>query len=112
MKPFLFIAAFLFTTVIISGCATSGGYPVVNSENELPSIQQKHSYKLSKLNVGMSLEDFRQLFPKAYVGGQYKRTTAYELADIQYYVTQDDICLLYTSPSPRDRTRSRMPSSA
>ena len=26
--------------------------------------------------------------------------------------SQDDICLLYTSPSPRDRTRSRMPSSA
>ena len=24
----------------------------------------------------------------------------------------DMICLLYTSPSPRDRTRSRMPSSA
>ena len=24
----------------------------------------------------------------------------------------DDDCLLYTSPSPRDRTRSRMPSSA
>ena len=24
----------------------------------------------------------------------------------------EDICLLYTSPSPRDRTRSRMPSSA
>ena len=23
-----------------------------------------------------------------------------------------EICLLYTSPSPRDRTRSRMPSSA
>ena len=25
---------------------------------------------------------------------------------------QSKICLLYTSPSPRDRTRSRMPSSA
>ena len=25
---------------------------------------------------------------------------------------RDEICLLYTSPSPRDRTRSRMPSSA
>ena len=25
---------------------------------------------------------------------------------------QGDSCLLYTSPSPRDRTRSRMPSSA
>ena len=27
-------------------------------------------------------------------------------------VTLDNSCLLYTSPSPRDRTRSRMPSSA
>ena len=27
-------------------------------------------------------------------------------------VAGDKICLLYTSPSPRDRTRSRMPSSA
>ena len=26
--------------------------------------------------------------------------------------TLEDVCLLYTSPSPRDRTRSRMPSSA
>ena len=26
--------------------------------------------------------------------------------------TSDGVCLLYTSPSPRDRTRSRMPSSA
>ena len=25
---------------------------------------------------------------------------------------QTEFCLLYTSPSPRDRTRSRMPSSA
>ena len=30
------------------------------------------------------------------------------------YLTEESIitCLLYTSPSPRDRTRSRMPSSA
>ena len=27
-------------------------------------------------------------------------------------VGEDGLCLLYTSPSPRDRTRSRMPSSA
>ena len=26
--------------------------------------------------------------------------------------SEGDYCLLYTSPSPRDRTRSRMPSSA
>ena len=28
------------------------------------------------------------------------------------YNLTSEICLLYTSPSPRDRTRSRMPSSA
>ena len=31
---------------------------------------------------------------------------------LKYKITQDDICLLYTSPSPRDRQKSRMPSSA
>ena len=29
-----------------------------------------------------------------------------------YLITQYDFCLLYTSPSPRDATLSRMPSSA
>ena len=31
---------------------------------------------------------------------------------VELKVGPADICLLYTSPSPRDRTRSRMPSSA
>ena len=35
-------------------------------------------------------------------------------AEVRYLktITSRRICLLYTSPSPRDRTRSRMPSSA
>ena len=33
-------------------------------------------------------------------------------ADVIGIAPEFDICLLYTSPSPRDRTRSRMPSSA
>ena len=32
--------------------------------------------------------------------------------DIKRIGAEPIICLLYTSPSPRDRTRSRMPSSA
>ena len=32
--------------------------------------------------------------------------------DLEIPVIGKDTCLLYTSPSPRDRTRSRMPSSA
>ena len=30
----------------------------------------------------------------------------------EIYTLLDEICLLYTSPSPRDRQKSRMPSSA
>ena len=33
-------------------------------------------------------------------------------AEVEKSRAQLEICLLYTSPSPRDRTRSRMPSSA
>ena len=32
--------------------------------------------------------------------------------DPQTYFDEMNICLLYTSPSPRDRQKSRMPSSA
>ena len=32
--------------------------------------------------------------------------------DVKVILAEYRICLLYTSPSPRDRTRSRMPSSA
>ena len=32
--------------------------------------------------------------------------------DPSVFVLSQSLCLLYTSPSPRDRTRSRMPSSA
>ena len=35
-----------------------------------------------------------------------------ELVDEFSFTFDVDTCLLYTSPSPRDRTRSRMPSSA
>ena len=31
---------------------------------------------------------------------------------LKFISNEHSICLLYTSPSPRDRTRSRMPSSA
>ena len=35
-----------------------------------------------------------------------------EVGSFKEYNAQTHPCLLYTSPSPRDRTRSRMPSSA
>ena len=39
-------------------------------------------------------------------------TSIYGVVQMAHQIVELDICLLYTSPSPRDRTRSRMPSSA
>ena len=41
-----------------------------------------------------------------------KEKKLYQSCHILHKKGQYYICLLYTSPSPRDRTRSRMPSSA
>ena len=35
-----------------------------------------------------------------------------KLSQLKFWLETDAICLLYTSPSPRDATLSRMPSSA
>ena len=46
-------------------------------------------------------------------GSRKPGNEAYELTyHYKMQIDQSDGCLLYTSPSPRDRTRSRMPSSA
>ena len=44
--------------------------------------------------------------------GKKKSTVLYEMKTYQMNRDKFASCLLYTSPSPRDRTRSRMPSSA
>ena len=55
--------------------------------------------------------------PTHQLGGTLDALITHESAGRPQHVAVDDVglsdhCLLYTSPSPRDRTRSRMPSSA
>ena len=58
---------------------------------------------------GPPFRDFRELERDAMLNGvTWNMITPIEL--IQHYI--DGICLLYTSPSPRDLSTSRMPSSA
>ena len=56
-------------------------------------------------------EYIRKLAFLAYKSDAYQ-VRMYGVFLFGYLSEQDDICLLYTSPSPRDRQKSRMPSSA
>ena len=49
------------------------------------------------------------------IHGEYNGRAVVGKVDVdsnQEFAAKYGVCLLYTSPSPRDRTRSRMPSSA
>ena len=62
----------------------------------------------------------RRAYPDHAILGEESGQSGDENAEFKWYVDPLDgttnylhgYCLLYTSPSPRDRTRSRMPSSA
>ena len=66
--------------------------------------QQSRDYVLGRIRAGVLEEGFARLMREAKCGERMDREG--EVHDGFF------ICLLYTSPSPRDRTRSRMPSSA
>ena len=62
-----------------------------------------------------SLENWVRLNAKGQLKGASDKPVnpeQMELARLRAELARVKICLLYTSPSPRDRTRSRMPSSA
>ena len=75
-----------------------------------------------RYNFGIFFQDYLPGIPtfKVHVSGHYgsglpvsiPRSERYDFYSRLPSYKRVDICLLYTSPSPRDRTRSRMPSSA
>jgi hypothetical protein len=84
--------SFLIVAMALTGCATvPQGAHLVDSPDELPSIQQEKAGVLARIKIGMSLAEFRMMVPEAYIGGQSQDTTAYELAQVQKYVTKQDI---------------------
>ena len=80
---------------------------VLNGEDILTRSDKGHTDLPRLQEGGIDLEVFAiWVNPDEYVP-----VGSYDQANRMIDALQD-ICLLYTSPSPRDRTRSRMPSSA
>ena len=57
-------------------------------------------------------EFFPTLFVKSKRESKYKTLNGESVEEIHPGTVRDCSCLLYTSPSPRDKRQSRMPSSA
>ena len=64
--------------------------------------------------IGCQITGDTQEFPSKSIVYEQKKTDRQVLGTSIFTIPNNvnTICLLYTSPSPRDRTRSRMPSSA
>ena len=67
-----------------------------NNNNLIDYISKTEEFYINKIE---SLNTFKKATPK-------------DLIYLDKQITQNKNCLLYTSPSPRDATLSRMPSSA
>src|SRR5664280_3129829 len=80
--------------------------------SNIPSENSLH-HNLKKIDIGQ-LETVNHIMfaeqVKPFIIPGKKYSFAIDLTDDPYYGEKKG-CLLYTSPSPRDRTRSRMPSS-
>ena len=75
----------------------------------LPRMKKVLAYDKS----GISKEkDVKEKYSQQKAGGFFKYYELEQYEDALRKTRYEDSCLLYTSPSPRDRQKSRMPSSA
>ena len=89
----------------------------MNLDAKIPGGPLAQKWDKHKFDVKLVNPANKRKFDVIVVGsGLAGASAAASLAELGYKVKcfcfQDSPCLLYTSPSPRDRTRSRMPSSA
>src|SRR5665811_2547387 len=91
------ILLFSFCSVININCKSKNGK--TNTPLTIENIAGVYTITDAKIKTGDTEKDVYNSFNDC-----QKNNT--------YGFNKDMVCLLYTSPSPRDRTRSRMPSSA
>ena len=88
------------------------------SINHVLGKNEKAKITVSKLNINNSLvsdelliaDSFNEYFST--IGSNISNSVHHSVGSVSDYLVGNYPCLLYTSPSPRDKRQSRMPSSA
>ena len=106
------LCAKLISEIGFDGVYISGG--VMSNDLGLPDIGLTTLDHVSyRANQIARVTDLPTIVDADTGFGDCKKTVStFESKGLAGCHIEDQICLLYTSPSPRDRTRSRMPSSA
>ena len=76
-------------------------------QGDISTVAKVDTGILYEENGNRSTQQLTRGTPVTYIDSESKSHTR-----VAIRINQNIFCLLYTSPSPRDRTRSRMPSSA
>ena len=85
---------------------------------EVVKLKELGNTSVAKKLISMPLKTFKKLFNTEKPTAEYKKMqeTCKQIVQgngiVERSFTWVNNCLLYTSPSPRDRQKSRMPSSA
>ena len=92
--------------MVLTGLFSHSGAIILGDEEKRPNYDNKGA-RLNLIRTRTLIDDADVVVVR--FGDKYRQWNA---AFDAGYATAKGNCLLYTSPSPRDRTRSRMPSSA
>ena len=103
MRPIRFLVIMLVGIAGLAACQTTAPIPPVTSADKFAPL----SINARRLEI---IDNWQMTVEAPYVGHRAQTLPSNLLADWAAQVLQP--CLLYTSPSPRDRQKSRMPSSA
>ena len=98
-----------------AGAAVSAAYELREFLNSGGKIFLSIAGALSSFQVGKVLAELirkDKIHGISATGANFEESFYRYVAHSHYKYIPNYTCLLYTSPSPRDRTRSRMPSSA
>ena len=83
-----------------------------------PIVRERESFPFSKVSYGNNAKlqpyegDLKIWCTNDYLNMSHNQEVVDEMVSVIHKVGTGSGCLLYTSPSPRDRSLSRMPSSA
>ena len=81
---------------------------------KMQEFTQEQIDRAEHMGIALPVDVKEQIFEYANLIGEEEkvRTLVRNLTDAINQADEDKVCLLYTSPSPRDGATSRMPSSA